>query len=123
MPEELTMCRYQFECSSSTATVYMQGKRCTRSDVHHLAMIAERLPASIRTLRTDLHAVGLVDLDTLMELRSMLVRWRTDRDGAVRLLMRQTTVRESAKTLRARHAKVARSSRTAATLRIRNAIG
>jgi hypothetical protein len=114
---------YQIECAPSGATFYIHGTRCTRSDILRLAMVAERLPATIRTLRTDLHAVATIDFDTLIALRAMLVQWRTDRNGAVRFLMRQATVRESTNTLRSRHVNVARSSRSVTTLRIRNAIG
>ncbi|CAN5922237.1 hypothetical protein BH11GEM2_BH11GEM2_21780 [soil metagenome] len=79
---------YQVECAPTSATIYLGGDKCSPRHVSHLAGVADWLPPATRMLRVDLHGVTSIDLDTLMDLRGMMARWRTARHGTVRLLVR-----------------------------------
>lgn len=80
---------YQVECAPASAIIYVGGASCSSRDVDHLAVVADRLPPTMRVLRLDLHGVASMDLQALMDLRAMMARWRSARGATVRLLVRE----------------------------------
>lgn len=74
----------QLELSGETATLYLSGA-LGPADVARLCRECASLPASIRTLRIDLNALGRVGADTMDATRSLLRHWRASRRGEFRL--------------------------------------
>ena len=89
-----TLFHYQLECSRTAAIVYISGDMCAAQDIERIARITTALPRTMRVLRVDLHGVVSINLQTLMDLRALLARWRTDRDANVRLVLRAALPRE-----------------------------
>jgi hypothetical protein len=89
-----TLFHYQLECSRTSATVYIGGDACSQHNIERIARIIDALPRAMRVLRVDLHGVVSINLQTLMDLRALLARWRTDRDANVRLVLRAALPRE-----------------------------
>jgi hypothetical protein len=89
-----TLFHYQLECSRTAAIVYIGGRRCSAHHLHRISRLIGALPPTTRVLRVDLHGVISMDLQTLMDLRGILARWRTEHDANVRLVMRAPLPRE-----------------------------
>lgn len=89
-----TLFHYQLECSQISATIYIGGETCSSRHIGHVAKVMNDLPRSMRVLRVDLHAVASMDLQTLLDLRAIMARWRTERNANVRLVLRSPLPRE-----------------------------
>ena len=89
-----TLFHYQIECSQTSATIYIGGQECTARELTTVATVIANLPRETSVLRVDLHGVISIDLQALMDLRSMLARWRTERNASVRLVLRTPLPRE-----------------------------
>ena len=74
----------QIELTGQTAILYLFGA-LGPADVARLCDECASLPATIRTLRIDLNALGHVGADTMDATRSLLRHWRASRRGHLRL--------------------------------------
>ena len=75
---------YQLELAGATATLYLAGK-LSHEDGQTLCEVCGGLPASVRTLRLDLHAIGAMSADATATVRALLQHWRAQRRGEFRL--------------------------------------
>lgn len=74
----------QVEMVGETATLYVRGV-LGRENTGTLVAISAGMPARIRTLRVDLHALGQLSADAMAAVRVLLVHWRQTRCGEFRL--------------------------------------
>lgn len=74
----------QLELSGETATLYLSGA-IGQDDIARLCQECTALPASIRTLRLDLHSLTRVGADAMDAVRVLLRHWRASRRGHFRL--------------------------------------
>lgn len=91
---EQTRFHFQIECSPTSAILYIGGDACSTRLIGALSAIVDGLPRSTRVLRVDLHGVVSMSLQTLMDLRAMMARWRTERSANVRMVLRSPLPRE-----------------------------
>lgn len=75
---------YQIEQTSEAATVYIAGGLSQR-DLPALLALCDSLPATVRTLRLDLRAVGCVSAEATDVIRRLLRHWDSSRHGEFRL--------------------------------------
>jgi hypothetical protein len=75
---------YQLELAGETATLYLAGT-LTYVDGLTLCDVCGALPASVRTLRLDLHAIGAMSAEATGTVRALLRYWREHRRGEFRL--------------------------------------
>src|SRR5690348_1333498 len=75
---------YQIEQTREAATVYIAGGLAQR-DVPALLALCDSLPATVRTLRLDLRALGCVSAQATAAVRQMLRHWDSTRHGEFRL--------------------------------------
>jgi hypothetical protein len=75
---------YQLEVAGGTATLYVASGLDDRS-VYTLIEVCRLLPAHVRTLRLDLHALGTMTADATSAVRVLVRQWRDDRRGEFRL--------------------------------------
>ena len=89
-----TLFHYQIERSRSSAVVYIGGIAPASAHISTITRLINDLPQATRVLRVDLHSVVSIRLQTLMDLRATLARWRTERDANVRLVLRSPIPRD-----------------------------
>lgn len=89
-----TLFHYQMERSRSSAILYIGGIARTSTQINTITRLINDLPRATRVLRVDLHGVVSITLQTLMDLRAALARWRTERNANVRLVLRTPIPRE-----------------------------
>jgi uncharacterized protein YfiM (DUF2279 family) len=75
---------YQLEVAGETATLYLAGT-LSNEDGRTLCDVCGALPASVRTLRLDLHAIGSMSAEATSIVRGLLRHWRDHRRGEFRL--------------------------------------
>lgn len=75
---------YQLELIGDTATLYLLGGVCYRH-VAPLLTTCSTIPAHVRTLRVDLHALGQLSAEATGVVRLLLRHWRDTRRGEFRL--------------------------------------
>ena len=74
----------QFEIRDNAATLYLAGA-IDAHDVQRLRAACQSLPARVKTLRVDMHALRAPAPDAVSAVRAMLHDWRALRNGAFRL--------------------------------------
>lgn len=79
--------RYQVEGAPTCATIYIGGEVRDPNHIHHLAIVADKLPCGIRVLRVDACAAASIDLRSLTQLRDVMAAWVKARRGTARLII------------------------------------
>jgi hypothetical protein len=74
----------QVEMVGETATLYVSGT-LGRDNTGTLVLLCTAMPARIRTLRLDLHALGQLSADAVAAVRGLLAHWRENRQGDFKL--------------------------------------
>jgi ABC-type transporter Mla MlaB component len=74
----------QIEMVGETATLYVSGA-LGRENIETLIAVSVGMPARIRTLRVDLHALGQLTAGAMSAIRALLAHWRESRHGEFRL--------------------------------------
>lgn len=77
--------QFEIESHASAATVYLRGSLSAAAALGAVAA-CHSLPESVRALVVDLRGLSLVESDGLATLHHLLRRWRTVRDGTIRVL-------------------------------------
>ncbi len=78
------------EANHHAATLYLSGP-VSMSSILRPAASCQGLPVSISTLRVDMRATTLADPEALTLLHRALTRWRSARDGCVRIAAANAT--------------------------------
>ena len=76
--------RYQSEVSDDSATLYLTGTLLP-SDAFSIGRICAELPATVRTLRLDLHGLTRMEDQAFSSVRAVLRYWRESRGGSFRV--------------------------------------
>jgi len=76
--------RYQLEQTNECATLYLAGGLAPH-DATALEAVCASLPATVRTLRLDLRALGAVSAEAMDVIRRVLRYWEASRGGEFRL--------------------------------------
>jgi hypothetical protein len=76
--------RHTLEVSDGSATLYLSGM-LGPADAFPLRRVCRDIPAHVRTLRLDLHAVTLLDQGAMETVRAVVRYWRHSRGGTFRL--------------------------------------
>jgi ABC-type transporter Mla MlaB component len=79
-----TRLKHALEVSDGSATLYLAGPLAA-SDAFRLRGICVGIPARVRTLRLDLHAVTRVEEGAMDAVRAVVRYWRETREGCLRL--------------------------------------
>ena len=81
--------RHSVEVGGDTATMYLSG-RFGDGDEFLLNRLCNELPAQVRTIRLDMHALDGMGAEAITAVRSVLRYWRERRGGAFRLSLSST---------------------------------